>query len=139
MYISVTCANDDTVVAIQQEITVESISEPRPSPTKRRASNAEPCAITVGDIRSMMHVVFDVAVHPIDRRSEKRAQNKCEQHPVFEKDIRQQHEEIETDVLVKERIVGAVGNVIEKLQDGAPIAHFRRGSPAEQANLQRPR
>ena len=78
--------------------------------------------------RSVMNVVFDVAVHPVDRSGEKRAQNECEQHPVLDEDIGRQYEEIETDVLVEERIVCAIGHVIEKLQDDAPIADFCRGN-----------
>ena len=126
MHIGVTRADDDAVVAIEQQITVENV---RPGlhdeeESKQRRAVSDCCRRH----RSMMNVVFDVAVHPVDRRGEKRAQNECEQHPVFDEDIGRQHEEIETDVLVEERIVCAVGNVIEKLQDGAPITHFCRGN-----------
>ena len=76
----------------------------------------------------MLHVVFDVAVHPVDRSGEKRAQDKREQHPVFDEDIGRQYEEIETDVLVEERVVCTIGDVIEKLQDDAPIADLCRGN-----------
>ena len=67
-------------------------------------------------------------MHPVDRCGEKRAQNECEQHPVFDEDIGRKHEEIETDILVEERVFCAVGDVIEKLQDDAPIAGLCRGN-----------
>src|SRR6266404_1122376 len=75
-----------------------------------------------------MNVIFNVAMHPVDRSGKQRAQNECEQHPVFDEDIGRQYEEIETDVLVEERVVCTVGDVIEKPQDGAPISDFCRGN-----------
>src|SRR3984893_12916886 len=74
-----------------------------------------------------MRIVFDVTLRPVDRCGEKRAQNEGEQHPVLDDDIGRQHEEIETDVLVVERILCTIGQVIEKLQENAPIADFSRG------------
>ena len=75
----------------------------------------------------MVNVVFDVAVHPVDRSGEKRAQNEGKQHPVLDEDISGQREEIEADVLVVERIVHAIGNLIEKPQQDAPVAGFCHG------------
>ena len=75
----------------------------------------------------MVNVVFDVAARPVDRSGEKRAQNDGEQHPVLDEDIGGQREEIEADVLVVERIVRAIGHLIEKLQEDAPVAGFCRG------------
>src|SRR3981189_3127171 len=74
-----------------------------------------------------MNVVFDVAMQPVDRSGEKRAQNQCEQHPVFDEDIGRQYEEIETDVLVEERVVRTRGDVIENPQEDTPIADSYRG------------
>src|SRR3984957_3215708 len=79
-----------------------------------------------------MSIVFDVTLRPVDRCGEKRAQNKGEQHPVLEDDIGRQHEEIETDVLVVERILCTIGYVIEKLQKNAPIAGFCSGDQQSQ-------
>ncbi len=126
MYIGVACADDDAVVAIEQQVTVETVGpglDDQQEPEQRRAvSNC--CRRH----RSPMNVVFDVAVHPVDRCGEKRAQNECEQHPVLDEDIGRQHEEIETDVLVEERVVCTIGDVIEKLQEDTPIAEFCRGN-----------
>src|SRR3984957_17431088 len=77
--------------------------------------------------RSVVNVVFDVAVHPVDRSGEKGAQNEGEQYPVLDEDIGWQREKIEADVLVVERIVYAIWHVIEKLQEDAPVAGFCRG------------
>src|SRR6266404_5521916 len=126
MYIGITCTDDDAVVAIEQQITVETegpgLDDEEQSEQRRAMGNC--CRRH----RSAMNGVFDVAMHPIDRSGEKRAQNECEQHPVFDEDIGRQYEEIETDVLVEERVVCTVGDVIEKLQDDAPIADFCRGN-----------
>src|SRR5437879_2904368 len=75
-----------------------------------------------------MNVVFDIAVHPVDDSGEKRAQNEGEQHPVLYDDIGRQCEEIETDVLVIERVVRTKGHAIEKLQEDVPIADVYRGN-----------
>src|ERR1700687_1856039 len=74
-----------------------------------------------------MSVVLDVAAHPIDRSGEKRAENESEQHPVLDADIGGQREEIKADVLVVERIICAVWQLIEKLQEDTPVAGFYGG------------
>src|SRR6266581_4477701 len=126
MYIGITCTDDDAIVAIQQQITVETVGpglhDQEESEQRRAVSNC--CRRH----RAVMNVVFDVALHPIDNSGEKRAQNECEQHPVFDEDIGRQYEEIETDVLVEERVVRTIGDVIEKLQDDTPTADFCRGN-----------
>src|SRR5882762_5324297 len=126
MYIGVTRANDDAIVAIEQQITVESVGpglhDEEETEQRRAVSNC--CRRH----RSTMNIVFDVAMHEVDRSGEKRAQNECEQHPVFDENIGREYEEIETDVLVEERVVCTIGDVIEKLQDDAPIADFCRGN-----------
>src|SRR6266702_1905383 len=74
-----------------------------------------------------MNVVFDIAVHPVDRRGEERAQNEREHHPVLDEDVGGQREEIEADVLVVERIVCAIWHLIDKPQEDAPVADFCGG------------
>src|ERR1700758_2088401 len=106
MYIGVACADDDAVVAIEQQIAVETIG---PGLHSRRH-------------RSVVNVVFDFAVHPVDRSCEKRAQNEREQHPILDEDIDGQSKEIETNVLLIERVVCAIWHVIEKLQEDTPVA-----------------
>ena len=46
--------------------------------------------------------VFDVAVYPIDRSGEERAQEKREKHPVLGCDIGGQRKEIKADVIAVE-------------------------------------
>ena len=77
--------------------------------------------------RSALGVVLDVAVHPIDRSGEERAQEKREQHPILDNDIGGQRKEIEADVLVVERVVHAIGHLIEKPQEDAPIVDLSPG------------
>src|SRR5882672_6687259 len=122
MYIGVACAHNYAVVAVEQQIAVEAIgpSLHREEKADQRGAMSNHCR----RYRSVVNVVFDLAVHPVDRSGEERAQNECEQHPVFDEDIGRQYEEIETDVLVEERVVCTIGDVIEKLQDDAPIADF---------------
>ena len=77
--------------------------------------------------RSALGVVLDVAVHPIDRSGEERAQEEREQHPILDDDIGGQRKEIEADVLVVERVVRAIGHVIEELQEDAPVVDLSPG------------
>src|SRR5882724_9201236 len=126
MYIGVACAHNYAVVAVEQQIAVEAIG-----PSLHREEKADQRGAMSNHRRrhrSVMNVVFDVTMHPVDRSGKKRAQNECEQHPVFDEDIGRQYEEIETDILVEERIVCTIGDVIEKLQDDAPIAGFYRSN-----------
>src|SRR5260370_9087597 len=75
-----------------------------------------------------MYVELDIAAHPVDHSGKKRAENEGEQHPVLDDDIGGQYEEIETDVLVVERVVRAKGHAVEKLQEDVPIADVNRGN-----------
>jgi hypothetical protein len=58
---------------------------------------------------------------------EERAQEKREQHPILGNDIGWQRKEIEADVLVVERVVRAIGHVIEVPQKDAPIVDLSPG------------
>src|SRR6478752_1736647 len=75
-----------------------------------------------------MHVVFDLAVYPVDNSGEQRTQNEGEQHPVLDDDVGGQYEQIETDVLVEERVVCTIGHAIKKLQEDVPITNLNRGN-----------
>src|ERR1700726_853359 len=112
MYIGVACADDYAVVAVEQQIAVETIGPRlrREEKTDQRRAVSDHCRRH----RSVVRVVFDVAVDPVDRSGEKSAQNEGEQHPVLDEDIGWQREKIEADVLVVERIVYAIWHVIEK-------------------------
>src|ERR1700716_2800347 len=125
MYIGVACADDDAVVAIEQQITVETVGpgldDEEETEQRRAVSNC--CRRH----RSAMTVVFDVAVHPVDRSGEKRAQNEREQHPVLDENIDGQRETLESDLLAVERIFRAKWHLIKKLEQDAPVAGLRRG------------
>jgi hypothetical protein len=73
-------------------------------------------------------VVLDVAVHPIDRPGKERAQEEREQHPILDDDIGGQRKEIEADVLVVQRIVRAIGHVIEEPEEDAPVVGLSPGN-----------
>ncbi len=125
MYICVARADDDAVVGVEQEIAVESIG---PSlHHEEQAGQRRAVRNHRRRHRSVVNVVFDVAAQPVNRSGEKRTQDECKQHPVLDRDIGGQREEIEADVLVVERIVRARRHVIEKPQEDAPVAGFRRG------------
>src|SRR5258708_5679898 len=125
MYMGVACADHHAVVAVEKQIPVAIVGPGLhgEEETEQRRAVSNCCRRH----RSVMNVVFDFAVHPVDHSGEKRAQNECQQHPVLDEDIGRQYEEIETDVLVVERVVCTIGYVIEKLQVDAPIAGFSRG------------
>jgi hypothetical protein len=107
MNVSVARADDNAVVAVEQQITVEIVG-----PGLHREDETEqPRAVSncCRRHRSVVNIVFDVAVHPVDQSGGKRAQNDCEQHPVLDDDIGRQYEEIETDVLAVERVACTIG------------------------------
>jgi len=66
-------------------------------------------------------------VDPIDHSGEERTQQEREQHPILDDDIRGQRKEIEPDVLVVERVICAIGHVIEEPQEDAPVVDLSPG------------
>jgi hypothetical protein len=77
--------------------------------------------------RPALGVVLDIAMDPIYRSGEKRAQDEREQHPILDDDIGGQREEVEADVLVVERVIRAVGHLIEEPQEDAPVVDLSPG------------
>ena len=136
MDVGIACAADHAVVAIEQEIAVETVG---PGLHREQETGQRRAVGNRGRRhRSVVNVVFDVAARPIDRSGEQHAHDDREQHPVLDRDIGGQREEIEADVLAVERIVGAVRHVIEELQEDAPVAGFRRADQrCEQARGER--
>src|SRR5262245_65684408 len=96
------------VIAVEQQIAVETVG-----PGLHREEETEQHR-AVSDrswrYRTAMGVVLDVAVNPIYRSGEECAQQERAQHPILDDDIGGQHEEIEADVLVVERIISAKGH-----------------------------
>lgn len=100
--------------------------------------------------RPALGVVLDVAVHPIDRSGEERAQEKRERHPILDNDIGWPRKEIEADVLFVERVVRAIGHVAPPAMTRGPrqpLAHEfhqvgqprnARGYPLEVGGTLRP-
>jgi len=76
----------------------------------------------------VLGVILDVAVHPVDRCGEERAQRECKQHPILDNDVGGQRKEIEADVLDVDWIVCAIGHLIEEPQKEIPVSYFSRGN-----------
>src|SRR5215471_13199132 len=132
MDVGVARADHHPVVAVEQQIAVETVG-----PGLHREEAAEQHR-AVGDRcrrhQSARGVELYVAVHPIDRAGEERTQEKREQYPIFNDDIGWQRKEIESDVLVVERVVRAIGYVIEEPQEDAQLWT----SPQATSKLRRP-
>ncbi len=77
--------------------------------------------------RPALGVVLDVAVHPIDRSGEERAQDEREKHPILDDDVGWQRKKIEADVLVVEGVTRAIRHLIEKPQEDAPVVDLSPG------------
>src|SRR5262244_953567 len=77
--------------------------------------------------RAALGVVLDVAVDPVDRSGKERAQQERKQYPILDGDIRGQRKEIEPDVLAVERVIRAIGYVIEEPQEDAPVVDLSPG------------
>ena len=125
MDVGVARADHHPVVAVEQQIAVETVG-----PRLHREKEAEQHR-AVGDRcrrhRPPLGVVLDVAVHPIDRSGEERAQEEREKHPILDDDIGGQRKEIEADVLVVERVARAIGHLIEEPQEDTPIVDLSPG------------
>ena len=136
MDVGVARADDDAVVAVEQQIAVEAVGpglhREQKTGQRRAVRNHR------RRDRAVVSVIFDVAAHPIDRSRKQRAQDDGEQHPVLDRDIGRQREKIEADVLVVERILRAIRHLVEKLQEDAPVAGLACGDQhSEQTRTER--
>src|SRR5262249_40217773 len=125
MDVGVARAHDYAIIAVEQQITVETIGpglHSEKEPEQRRA-----VAYCCGRYRPTLSGIFDVAVHPINRPSEERAQNEREKHPIFDCDISRQRKEIETNILVIKWVACAIGHLIEEPKEDAPIVDLSPG------------
>src|SRR5262249_6692933 len=66
-------------------------------------------------------------VDSVYRPGEECAQQNGEQHPILDDNIRGQRKEIEADVLAVERVIRAIGHVIEEPQEDAPVVDLSPG------------
>ena len=136
MDVSVARADDHPVVAIEQQIAVESVG-----PGLHREKEAKQHR-AVGDhcrrYRPALGAIFDVAVDPIDRSREECAQEEREKHPILDCDVSGQRKEIEANVIVEDGVARAIRHLIEELQEDSPIAHLspgdKRGEDTSAAN-----
>src|ERR1700687_5010344 len=126
MYVGVACTDDHPVVAVEQQIAIETVG-----PCLYREEEAEQHR-AVGNRcwrhRPLLGVILDVAVHPVDRCGEERPQRQCKQHPILDNDVGGQRKEIEADVLDVDWIVCAIGHLIEEPQKEIPVSDFSRGN-----------
>jgi hypothetical protein len=66
-------------------------------------------------------VQIDFAVHEVHRSGHEGAQDQGQQHPILECDVDRQGEEVEADVLVKQRIVLSVRHLVDEPEDQVPF------------------
>ena len=118
MDVGVARADHHPVVAVEQQIAVETVGPCfyREEETKQHGAVGDCC----WRHRWALSGMFDVAVYPIDRSGEERAQEKREKHPILGCDIGRQRKEIKADVIAVEWVVRAIGHLIEELQEDTP-------------------
>ena len=126
MDVGVARANDYPVVAVEQQIAVETVG-----PGLHCEKEAEQHR-AVGDCcrryRPALNGILDVAVYPIDRSGEERAQEERKKHPILNCDISGQRKKIKADVIVEEWVARTIGHLIEELQEDAPIVDLSPGN-----------
>ena len=131
MEIGVARADDDAVVAVEQQEAIE-----RVGPGLDREVQAEQHrAVDEGGGRQAARrpVELDVALHPIDRAGQGGAEEQEQQQPVLERDIGRQREEIEADVLAEDRVALAIGHLVKEAKGHLPVRELdRSGQQAEQ-------
>ena len=80
-----------------------------------------------GSDRSALLVEFDVAMCPIHRSGDEKAQDE-QQQPIFDDDIGGKGEEIEADVLAVLWVALAIRHLIDEAQEHAPVADLPGGN-----------
>ena len=74
------------------------------------------------EMRQGPTVQIDFAVHEVHRAGHEGAQQQDQQHPVLERDVDRQREQVEADVLAEQRIVLAVRHLVDEPEDQVPLA-----------------
>ena len=125
MEIGVAGADDDAVVAVEQQVAVEAVGPGlhREVEAEQRRGMGEDAARQP----SRPLVELDVAVRPIHDTGDCRAEDHEQQQPVLERDIGRQREEIEADVLAEHRIARAVGHLVEEAKHDVPVRELDEG------------
>ena len=132
MEIGVAGADDDAVVAVEQQVAVEAVG-----PGLHREVEAEQRR-GMGEHAARQPprplVELDVAVRPIHDTGDCRAEDHEQQQPVLERDIGRQREEIEADVLAEHRIARAVGHLVEEAKHDVPVRELDEGGQQAEKN-----
>src|SRR5262245_52131010 len=131
MDIGVTRADDNPVIAVMQQIAIESV---RPSLYDEEAAEQHRAVSNrYRRHRPGLGAVVDVAVHPVYRSGEKGAQEERDQHPILNDNKSRQRKEIEANVRIEEWVIRAVGHLIEEPQEYDPVMGF---SPSDKRSEQ---
>ena len=77
--------------------------------------------MAAGEIVPGPRVQIDFAVRDVHRCGDESAQDQDRQHPVLERDVDRQREEVKANVLVKQRITLAVRHLVEIPEDQVPL------------------
>ena len=125
MNVGVSCADDDAVVVVEQEVAVQSVG-PRLDHEEKAEQRGG-----MGDRRGRSapgrRIEADVAVEEVDRAGHQTGEREQPEEPVLERDIDRQREEVEADVLAELRIVAAVWRLVKEPKDEVPAAGLARG------------
>jgi hypothetical protein len=117
--IGVACPDDDAVVVVEQQIAVQRIG-PRPY---RKKETEKSRAVGNGGGRNVPGpaVQMNSAEDQIHRSGRESTREQDQQHPGLDRNVDRQREEVETDVLVKLRIVLTVWHLVEEPKDRVPL------------------
>ena len=84
--------------------------------------------MAAGDIERRRLIERDAAPHSIDRPGDQGAEDDRQQHPILQREVSGQGEEVEADVRAVDRITLAIGDLEQEAQDHVPVAHLRPGN-----------
>jgi hypothetical protein len=117
--IGVACPDHDAIVIVEQQEAVQRIG---PS-LHREIETQQGGAMCDSGGRNVPRsaVQIDFAVHEIHRSGDESAQDQDHQHPVLERDVDRQREEVEANVPVKQRIILAVRHLVDEPEDQVPL------------------
>ena len=119
MDIGVACPDHDAVVVVEQQVAVQRIGPGLHCEIETQQRGA----MCDGGGRNAPgpSVQIDFAVHEVYRSGHEGAQDQDQQHPVLERDVDRQREEVEADVFAEQRIVLAVRHLVDEPEDQVPL------------------
>ena len=120
MNVGIAGADDDPVVVVEQEVTVQRI---RPGlHHEKEAEQRGAMGDGGGRNAPRGRILTDVAVREVNCAGHQAGQHKQPQQPVLDRDVDRQREEVEADVLVEQRIAPTVRRLVEEPEDQVPSA-----------------